>query len=361
MAVALGNRSAVFSGRLARFLARLSAELPASAAVALVADGDAVRWAAAGTLAPGDARPPDLHSRFDLASLTKPLVATLALRLDAAGRLPLTTRIGDLAAAAHLRLARRRLASLLRHRAGLVAWTPLGLRCGGAEQAHDLLVTGGPGGVLLDAEPGTYSDLGSMLWAGLAERSLGSRLDELLARWVIGPLGLESVAASPGPEPDVVACRLDNAVEVHLAAEQGLGLAPDATLRRGEVQDGNARFLGGLAGHAGLFGSAADLLALARAWMAPDARYLDPASVDQALAGRGPYALGWARRRLRGSAGQSLPASAFGHTGFTGTSLWIDPSACRIFMLLAHRCRSDSDMNAWRRRFHDSFSASQPR
>jgi CubicO group peptidase (beta-lactamase class C family) len=117
------------------------------------------------------------------------------------------------------------------------------------------------------------------------------------------------------------------------------------------VQDGNARFLGGLAGHAGLFAPAAGVLALAREWLRPQA-LLTRRQVERALAGTGPYALGWARRRVRGSAGAALAPSAFGHAGFTGGSVWIDPEQDRIFVWLGHRRSAASDLNAWRRRFH---------
>lgn len=349
--------------RIGAFLARLRAGLPISAAVAVVVEpSGTLRSASAGTMAPDDDDLPTATSRFDLGSLTKPIMATLALRLDAADRLRLDTRVGALASGAHPRLARRRLSTLLRHRAGFRPWTPLMLRCRDADEAVALLASGG-GGQLLGAAPGTYSDLGFILWGSLAARALGQPLGALVETWVARPLGLEGLTASPGPRDDVVACRLDNRVEVRLAAEQGYALDLDrgtgrrgrgrrGPCRRGIVQDGNARFLGGLAGHAGLFGTASDLVELARAWLAADNAFLASDAVAAALGGRGPYALGWARRRVRGSAGPALSPSAFGHVGFTGGSLWIDPESDRAFVLLAHRLESSRDMNAWRRRFH---------
>jgi CubicO group peptidase (beta-lactamase class C family) len=74
--------------------------------------------------------------------------------------------------------------------------------------------------------------------------------------------------------------------------------------------------------------------------------------VRRALAGGGPTALGWWRRHVRGSAGPNLPKSAFGHTGFAGGSLWLDPEAGRVLVLLAHRASAAVPMNRWRRRFH---------
>jgi CubicO group peptidase (beta-lactamase class C family) len=118
-------------------------------------------------------------------------------------------------------------------------------------------------------------------------------------------------------------------------------------------QDGNARFLmkrGGLTGHAGLFGTARDLWKLGAEWAAPR-RLLKQEAVAKALTGR-PFLLGWWRRTLRGSAGPALPPGSFGHTGFTGGSLWIDPTRQRVLVLLAHRTSPGDDFNRWRRRFH---------
>jgi CubicO group peptidase (beta-lactamase class C family) len=128
-------------------------------------------------------------------------------------------------------------------------------------------------------------------------------------------------------------------------------------------QDGNARFaqrLGKrLLGSAGLFGRVEDLWRLGAEWLVPG-KLLSPEGVAQALGGigrRAPirgdrFVLGWWRRTLHGGAGESLSPESFGHTGFTGGSLWIDPRRQRIAVLLSHRTDPASDMNWWRRRFH---------
>ena len=289
--------------------------------------------------------------RFDLASLTKPFVATLALVLEGSGELPLATRLGDLFPAASHPLARLDLESLLRHRSGLAAWAPL------PQLAHD---RSSALARLLDgrwlATPGErYSDLGFILWSRAAEQATGLPLDELLRERVLAPLDLERVEPSPCQSiADVVSCPLDNRREVELAAALGVTLAPTGPPAKGVVQDGNARFLsqgGGLAGHAGLFADVDSVVALAREWLNPR-RLLTPSLVERALAGRGEYALGWARRRLAGSAGPALSAEAFGHTGFTGGSVWIDPRQRLVAVLLGHRSTLDVDLNRWRRRFH---------
>jgi CubicO group peptidase (beta-lactamase class C family) len=148
-----------------------------------------------------------------------------------------------------------------------------------------------------------------------------------------------------------VACSLDNAREVELAAALGVRLARCDAVAPGEVQDGNARFLGGLPGHAGLFAPPEALWRLGVAWLRPG-DFLPAAVVDAALGGRGPYRLGWWSRAASPVEARPLSRSGFGHPGFTGGSLWIDPQADRVAVLLAHRRDATVDLAPWRLRFH---------
>ena len=288
---------------------------------------------------------------FDAASLTKPFMATLALRLHQDGSMPLDSNLGDIWPGCSPHLARKRVEDLLRHRAGLRPWTPLYRRCRSQASAERLLVSG----KLCGAAPGTYSDLDYALWGFSAERVLGASLWDLLQERALKPLGIEGVAKMPGRELDVVRCLCGNGREVELGAEQGISIAPRGGPDLGQPQDGNARFLGGLAGHAGLFVTTMGLLGLGRVWLDTvngSASLLPPQEALRAISGGAPWAMGWARRRVRGSAGPALSAVAFGHVGFTGTSLWIDQERNRIYSLLAHRRQLDRDSNSWRRRFH---------
>jgi CubicO group peptidase (beta-lactamase class C family) len=324
-----------------------------TAAVALVGEAERVLWSASAGREAGAgsarARP---ATPFDFASLTKPIVATLALVLDRQDVLPLATRVGDLWPRAHRDLARRQLSDLLRHRSGLLAWTPLYHRCRDRAEALELLL----GGALLGAKPDTYSDLGYLLYGMAVEAWTGATLAELLFHRLELPLWLDGVL--PRRRADLTRaaqCRLDTTREVELAAAQGFAIAPLGPPARGEAQDGNARFLiaGGdrCEGHAGLFGRAHDLHKLAREWLRPR-RMLSREGVAAALAGGGRYALGWERAAAAPSAGPTLGPRAFGHTGFTGGSLWIDPDGGGVFVLLAHRTDPARDMNPFRRRFH---------
>lgn len=340
-----------------KFLDELVSHGVVSAAVALVATGEEIEIEEA----VGEA-PAGIATRFDWASVTKPVVATLALVLDAEGSLPLATPIGDVWSEAHPQLARRPLADLLRNRSGLAAWTPLYHRCRNPDEAAELIVRGGQDGDLVGARAGTYSDLGFLLYGRAVERRLGVPLMALLRERVLGPLGMDGVEGTPGERPDLAASHMGTGQEVRLAAKQGLTIPDLGPPPVGRPQDGNARFLtkiGETCGHAGLFGGARDLWRLGAEWLAPG-RLLKPEGVAAALARGGRFALGWWRRSLRGSAGKALSPSAFGFTGFAGNSIWIDPMSPkggRIFVLLGSRIDPFMDVNRWRRRFHAAASA----
>jgi serine-type D-Ala-D-Ala carboxypeptidase len=369
--------------RVERLLEALVATGTVSAAVALIGGPRRIEWSLAAGWARGGppagqaaGQPAETSTWFDLASLTKPFVATLALALDRTRELPLATRVGELFSGAHPLLAARPLGDLLRHRAGLRAWTPLYARCRSPAEVEALLLSG----ELLGARPGTYSDLDYLLWGLAAQRALGRPLAALLGERVLAPFGLgDSVAAAPGDRPRVAESLMGTGREVELAARQGLVLAPLPPPPAGLPQDGNARFLapriaGALPGHAGLFGPAAALWRLGAEWLAPG-RLLEKRAVAAALAagegpggpgrpagsaGTGRFALGWWRRRHRGAGGPALSPRAFGHTGFAGGSLWIDPGASRVYVLLAHRIDPAGDLNRWRRRFHAAAARSRP-
>lgn len=328
--------------RLQRFVGALVPR-EAVAAVAMVGSADRVL----GTAQAGEL-PAGLKSRFDLASLTKPVVATLAVALHGAGRLSLTEPLGAVLPGAAKALAGKTLGDLLRHQAGLLAWLPLYHLSMTPPEAYPLMA----GGKAQGAAPGTYSDLGYMLWAQAAEQALSTPLAELVADEVARPLGLAGLEANPGPRDDVVPCPLDTAKEAQLA--KGLGLrrvkvypAPET----GTVQDGNARFLGGFPGHAGLFGRAEDLYRLGREWVRPG-RLLSQGSVNRSLEGGGTYGVGWERWTPAGPGGP-VGAGSFGHTGFTGGSLWLEPRRGQVLVFLAHRRAPFGDFQRHRRRFHE--------
>lgn len=334
------------------FLDSLLATGTATSAAAVVGTAEEVLWEGEAGATP--------ETRFDYASLTKPITATLALVLDAEGALPLQTRIGEIWSAAHPDLAQRTMSDLLRHRSGLVAWAPFYHLCRSREEALDLLLRGGlMRGDLKLGKPRkpVYSDPDFLLYGMAAEAATGETLARLMRSRVFDPLEMTGVEPAPGDRPDVAPSRMDTDKEVELAARMGITIQPQGPPPAGMPQDGNARFLirWGLTGHAGLFGTARDLWRLGAEWAVPR-RLLKQEAVAQALTGR-PFLLGWWRRTLRGSAGPALPPGSFGHTGFAGGSLWIDPAKQRVLVLLTHRTSPGNDFNRWRRRFHTRAAA----
>ena len=287
------------------------------------------------------------EARYDLASVTKPFTATVAVSLDQAGEFPLGATLESIWATTPDRLRPVSMADLLRHEAGFSPWAPLYELCGDDKEVASCLL----GGNLLGAQPGTYSDLGYILWGLSAERVLGSCLRDIFAETVakLSPsstLGPASISSLP-----IHSCVLDTEVEQDLARELGLTIDRLGAPRAGEVQDGNARFLGGFSAHAGLFGTARDLVELGRSWLIA-ASFPRSASVDIALSGKGPYGMGWVRRDSSRSAGETLSEDSFGHTGFTGCSVWVDPAVERILVLAAHRASTTVDLSPWRCAFH---------
>lgn len=353
-------------GRLLEHLRGLVAEEVFSSVVAIVGTREGPLWeAAAGEAQEGVPATP--RTLFDYASITKPFVASLALVLSARGELPLDAAIGDYWPEAHLGLALRPLSDLLRHRSGLAGWTPLYTRCTSSEEAVSLLLRGGESGDLLGAAPGTYSDLSFILWAATAERVCGASLADLIRLSVLAPLGLSEVVPAPGERPGLARSRMGTGKEVELALEQGREIDDLGPPPLGLPQDGNGRFLlargfgGGLCPHVGLFGRASDLVTLALEWLQPG-RLLQSEAARDAVSTPADalgFHLGWWRHSLRESGGPALSSASFGHTGFAGGSLWVDPLSPRggsLYVLLGSRIDPSLDINAYRREFH-TFAA----
>ncbi|HVU13420.1 MAG TPA: serine hydrolase domain-containing protein [Phototrophicaceae bacterium] len=206
-----------------------------------------------------------------------------------------------------------------------------------------------------------YSDLGLML-LGEAVMRLWSqtpgtlRLDQIIRAVVCDPLGLRSPIFNP--------------------VRSGIGrmtIAPtedDPTWRKrriwGEVHDENACGVGGIAGHAGLFANAGDIADFGQAWLSRDARLnISPdlmieASKQQVESNGERRGLGWMiKGRAGSSAGDKFSANSFGHTGFTGTSLWIDPTRELVVATLTNRVypgRAREGILPFRRAVHDTLA-----
>ena len=304
---------------------------------------------------------------WDLASLTKPLAgAALVLALVDARLLSLddeVSRFDDLFK--KTRFSGVTLRRLLLHTAGLVEWHPLYVRGEGRAAYRRALADLDP-----DGPPSVrvvYSCPGFLLLSDVVEHVSGRPVDSFFRERISAPLGLsKDLLFSPKGEDRRRAAggERDDATERLKVADLGLVYAGFRSgVVNGEVNDGNAYRRGdGVALNAGLFGTARAVAAAARAWVERDPRLLSEGSVVEALrcqtAGLNEdRGLGWALARNVRSAGDALAPESFGHTGFTGSSLFADPRTRRIYVLLANRlhpeARSAEEMIAFRRRFHD--------
>lgn len=314
----------------------------------------------------GERRPAGPDTLWDLASLTKPFAgAALMLALVSEKTLSLddeVSRFEDRWRKSFLEGVKVR--GLLTHTAGLADWYPVYSKGEGrAAYARTL------GSLDSAAPPGTkviYSCPGYLFLSEIVERVAGATLDRLFEARVSAPLHLsKNLLFSPSSSEDLARCaggERDDATERKMTADRGLRYGG---FREGVVNaqanDGNAYRRGnGVSLNAGLFGTASAAAALGRAWLARDERLLPERffalATENATAGLGEdRGLGWQLASTKGSAGEPLGPAAYGHTGFTGASLFVDPERGRVCVLLANRLHPDAravDMNGFRRRFH---------
>ena len=188
----------------------------------------------------------------------------------------------------------------------------------------------------LEYQPGTkevYSDLGIILMAEIVERLTGRTLDELANTYIFDPLKMSNTMFRPPKKlwPQIAPTEIDNNLRHRLL--------------QGEVHDENAAVLGGVSGHAGLFSTAPDLAAFCQMLLNGGTyahqRILRRATIaqfttPQQLSG-GTRALGWVVPTEGSSSGHFFSPHSFGHTGFTGTSIWIDPDRHLFVVLLTNR------------------------
>jgi uncharacterized protein YbbC (DUF1343 family)/CubicO group peptidase (beta-lactamase class C family) len=279
---------------------------------------------------------------FDMASLTKPMVtATCIMKLIEDGKLKLTDP-----AAQHLPSFGQNgkdtitIEQLLLHSSGLIADNAQADYERPVPEIYERIDA-----LKLVAPPGTrfiYSDVGFIVLGRIVEKLAGHPLDQVARAWIFDPLGMKDTGFTPG---------------THLAAR----LAPtekegsDPVLR-GTVHDPRAQRLNGIAGHAGLFSSAEDVYRYASMLLNLGSlngkTILKPETVRLMTTTRhvpngGLRTYGWdADTGFSAPRGHHFPVGlSFGHTGFTGTSLWIDPTSQSIVILLTNRVHPDGKGN----------------
>lgn len=317
-----------------------------------------------------------LDTIYDLASLTKPLVTgMLCARRIELGELTLDSSVSHyLPEFDRTDKQMITIRELLTHSSGLPAWRPLYLL---AEDEADR-AAGAIANLDLEYKPGTrvvYSDLGFIALGILLARMSGHlkhSLVDLARNEIIEPLELQQTFFNPEEalQTGIAACETGNAYERAMCEQSGATGYQNFRQRLiwGEVHDGNAYFLGGAAGHAGLFSTARDTLAMAQQFLAESSKLLTPPTcklfrTNMTDGLEESRSLAWQLAATKDStAGVDLPPDSFGHTGFTGTSLWIDPEHRRVFILLTNRTHARelpfANINAVRRRFHSLAVAS---
>ena len=266
---------------------------------------------------------------YDLASLTKVVgTTTAAMILYDEGRLdldaPVSRYLPEFTGANKDRVTVRH---LLTHHAGLPAGKQLWRQALNRDEARRIVV-----GAELVCEPGKcfiYSDLGADVLGWVVEAVAGQGLDQFLDARVFAPLGMLDTRFNPAPT------LRDRVAPTEVSPPRGYPL-------RGEVHDENAFALGGIAGHAGLFSTAADLAVFAEMMLNggvyQGVRIVSDSAVSRFTArAAGSRALGWDTADGDGGSGMYLSERAYGHTGYTGTSMWIDPDRDMFVILLTNR------------------------
>jgi CubicO group peptidase (beta-lactamase class C family) len=299
-----------------------------------------------GQLGADEPRRPGPDTVYDLASLTKVIgLATAAMLAVQDGRLhldaPVQRYVPGFVGPNKDRVTIR---MLLAHAGGLPGWRPLFREAATREEVFALAAS-----TPLESPPGSrevYSDVGLIVLTQALEIILQQRLDGFLDAAVFAPLQMTSTRYLPPPS------WRDRVAPTELDVWRGRVL-------RGEVHDENAAAMGGVSGHAGLFGSAEDLLGFAEwmidRWNSGTAERRNVPSFPRSQVPTFPRslvheftraqnlvpgsrrALGWDTPSPGGSAGSRLSSRSFGHTGFTGTSLWIDPDNRLAIVLLSNR------------------------
>ena len=291
-------------------------------------------------------------SVFDLASVTKVVAATsMAMLLYERGLLDLETPACEIVPEFNTEDLRRRqvtIRMLLAHSSGLPAYEKLFLQA----RNHDELLQAALQ-MPLTADPGTrseYSDIGFIVLGAALERVAAEPLDRFCQREVFGPLGMTHTMFNPPP-----------AARPLIPPTAG----PDSSqggIVQGGVHDENARALGGVAANAGLFASAEDLSTFAHA-MLQGGRPLIRRETLATFTRREPRprssrALGWDTPSWPSQSGKYFSAGSFGHLGYTGTSLWIDPQRQLSVTLLTNRTWPNDGNDAIqqvRPAFHDAI------
>ena len=303
---------------------------------------------------------PGGRTLYDLASLTKVVGTTsVIIALVQKGKLALDDKVairlpGFAPASLDKKILARRnrvtIRHLLLHTSGLPGWKPLYRTCKSYRKLLNAILP-----TALEAEPGSryrYSDLGFILLGEIAARAGRKPIARLEKELVFAPLGMKETRRNPS---STLKKRIP---PTEFDEEKGSYI-------HGKVHDENARAAGGITGHAGLFSTTSDLSLLARELLLAlkgKSRKFRQKTIESFVRCQdspkgSSRALGWDTPSEESSAGDLASRTSFGHTGFTGTSIWIDPQRDLYIILLSNRVhptRKNRKITAVRRKFADA-------
>jgi serine-type D-Ala-D-Ala carboxypeptidase len=305
---------------------------------------------------------------FDLASVTKAIATTtMAMILYQRGLLeldaPVSGAVPELLTGNDTRRGVVTFRMLLAHSSGLPAYEKLFLKAQGRDEFLKAAFS-----IPLTADPGTraeYSDIGFIILGVALERIAGEPLDTFCRREIFGQLGMSNTTFNPPRELRA---------KIPPTADEREGDAspakPRSTFRKriiqGEVQDENAFVLGGVAGHAGLFSTAEDVARFAHTMLSGGSPILRPETIALFTRREGipvgaSRALGWDTPSVPSQSGTHFGPHSYGHLGYTGTSLWIDPDRRLSITLLSNRTWPDCSNQAIKQvrpKIHDAVMES---
>lgn len=325
------------------------AEKKLPGAVVLVGRGDAVLYQKAiGNRAVSPAiEPMTLDTIFDLASLTKVVATTPSVMiLVEEGKIRLNDRVASfIPDFGRYGKGEITIRQLMTHVSGLRPDVDLGDMWSGYDKAIDIAVEEVPA-----SPPGerfVYSDINYFLLGDIVRRVSGRTLDQFASERIFTPLGMNDTRFLPPPSLQGRIAPTEPCTPLGWPCD-----GPGAAMLRGVVHDPTARRMGGVAGHAGLFSTVADLSIFCRMLLGGGAykgvRILSPLTVAKMTTPASPpgdrnvRGLGWDLDSVFSSnRGELLPLGSYGHTGFTGTSIWIDPATGLYVIFLSNRVHPD--------------------
>jgi CubicO group peptidase (beta-lactamase class C family) len=301
----------------------------------------------------------ETNTVFDIASLTKIVTTTIVLRLVSTGQLQLNSTVDqylsklDGGSALSSILSKITIEQLLTHSSGLIDWYPF------YSEEHDFYRVLEKAIRSSDSIKGVkYSDLNFMLLGEIIKTITGLTLGGAVKKYVSEPLEMESMIFNPVNISHIAATEYGNQTEEKMCHDRGISFhkwRDKAVAIKGKVNDGNTYyFFKGESGHAGLFSTANDLIKLGQLYMNEgvwnNSRLIDRALTQKAVKEQQPSrGLGWEISPV-------FP-KGYGHTGFTGTSMWLVPEKELVVVTLTNRLHvhEPQNINTFRRELHESI------